>query len=38
MDCTDFDEELKIEIANAINKGNVGVDEEINFEIVEKNN
>lgn len=37
VECTDFDEELKIEIANAMDKGPVGIDEETNLEIVEKN-
>lgn len=29
VECTDFEEELKIEIANAMNKGTIGTDEEI---------
>ena len=32
VECTDFDEELKIDIANAMNKGCIGVDEDINIE------
>ncbi len=28
VECEDFDEELKIEIANAMNKGSVGINEE----------